>query len=191
VADYIRRVIKNTKLPLNRADRRRVLLGQTTDGHPLEIAVHGRILLVAGDPRSGKSWVIGLFCEQLILQGYCLCIIDPEGDYAALEALPRVMVFGGDEPPPRLSDVARAPRYPDISVVIDLSQVTHSEKVDYLSTLLPMIAELRRNTGQPHWIVVDEAHYFLHEADFRQRWMWNLRVTCWGPTAYQTFIPTC
>jgi len=169
VADYIRRAIENTRLPPNRVDRRRVLLGQTADGHPLEMAVHGRIILVAGDPRSGKSWVTGLFCEQLILQGYCMCVIDPEGDYGPLEALPRVVVFGGDEPPPRLSDVARALRYPDISVVIDLSQSTHSEKVDYLSALLPMVAGLRRNTGQPHWIVVDEAHYFLHEPDFRQR----------------------
>jgi hydroxymethylpyrimidine pyrophosphatase-like HAD family hydrolase len=169
VADYIHRTIENTKLPPNRVDRRRVLLGQTADGHPLEIAVHGRIILVAGDPRSGKSWVTGLFCEQLILQGYCLCVIDPEGDYGPLEALPGVVVFGGDELPPRLSDVARALRYPDISVVIDLSQSTHSEKVDYLSTLLPMVAGLRRNTGQPHWIVIDEAHYFLHEQDFRQR----------------------
>ena len=56
-----------------------MLLGQTADGQPLEMAVHGRIILVAGDPRSGKSWVTGLFCEQLILQGYCLCVIDPEG----------------------------------------------------------------------------------------------------------------
>jgi hydroxymethylpyrimidine pyrophosphatase-like HAD family hydrolase len=169
VADYIRRAIENTKLPPHRVDRRHVLLGQTTDGHPLEMAVHGRIILVAGDPRSGKSWVTGLFCEQLILQGYCLCVIDPEGDYGPLEALPGVVVFGGDEPPPRLSDVARALRYPDISVVLDLSQSTHAAKVDYLSALLPMVAGLRRNTGQPHWIVVDEAHYFLHEPDFRQR----------------------
>ena len=146
-----------------------MLLGHAAEGHPLEIAVHGRIILVAGDPRSGKSWVTGLFCEQLILQGYCLCIIDPEGDYGPLEALPGVVVFGGDEPPPRLSDVARALRYPDVSVVINLSQSTHSEKVKYLGNLLPMVAELRRNTGQPHWIVVDEAHYFLHEPDFRQR----------------------
>lgn len=169
VADYIRGVIENTRLPPNRVDRRRVILGRTMDGHPLEMAVHGRIILVAGDPRSGKSWVTGLFCEQLILQGYCLCVIDPEGDYGPLEALPGVVVFGGDEPPPRLSDVARALRYPDISVVIDLSQSTHAEKVAYLSALLPMVAELRRNTGQPHWIVVDEAHYFLQEPDFRQR----------------------
>ena len=169
VADYIRRVIDNTRLPLSQGTHRRVLLGQTTDGHPLEMAIHGRILLVAGDPRSGKSWVTGLFCEQLILQGYCLCIIDPEGDYAPLEALPGVVVFGGEEPPPRLSDVARALRYPDISVIIDLSQATHLEKVDYLRALLPMVAGLRRNTGQPHWIVVDEAHYFLHEPDFRRQ----------------------
>ncbi len=169
VAEYIRHVIENTRLPPSRTDRRHVLLGQTADGRPLEMAVHGRIILVAGDPRSGKSWVTGLFCEQLILQGYCLCVIDPEGDYGPLEALPGVVVFGGDEPPPRLSDVARALRYPDISVVIDLSQSTHAEKVDYLSALLPMVAGLRRNTGQPHWIVVDEAHYFLQEPDFRQR----------------------
>lgn len=169
VAAYIRRVIGNTRLPPSQVAHRRVLLGQTTDGHPLEMAIHGRILLIAGDPRSGKSWVTGLFCEQLILQGYCLCIIDPEGDYAALGALPSVVVFGGDEPPPRLSDVARSLRYPDISVIIDLSQATHAEKVDYLRALLPMVAGLRRDTGQPHWIVVDEAHYFLHEPDFRQQ----------------------
>lgn len=169
VADYILRALESSRLPPNRVDRRRVHLGQTADGRSLEMAVHGRIILVAGDPRSGKSWVTGLFCEQLILQGYCLCVIDPEGDYGPLEALPGVVVFGGDEPPPRLSDVARALRYPDISVIIDLSKSTHAEKVDYLSVLLPMLAGLRRNTGQPHWIVVDEAHYFLHESDFRQR----------------------
>lgn len=169
VAEYIRRVIELTRLPPNRVDRRRVLLGQTAKGRPLEIAVHGRIILVAGDPRSGKSWITGLFCEQLILQGYCLCIIDPEGDYAPLEGLPGVVFFGGDEPPPRLGDVARALRYPDVSVVIDLSRATHSEKVEYLNELLPMVAELRRAIGQPHWIVVDEAHYFLHESDFGRR----------------------
>jgi hydroxymethylpyrimidine pyrophosphatase-like HAD family hydrolase len=169
VAAYIRKVIGNTRLPPSQVAHRRVLLGQTTDGHPLEMAIHGRILLIAGDPRSGKSWVTGLFCEQLILQGYCLCIIDPEGDYAALEALPSVVVFGGNEPPPRLSDVARSLRYPDISVIIDLSQATHAEKVDYLRALLPMVARLRRDTGQPHWIVVDEAHYFLHEPGYRQQ----------------------
>jgi hypothetical protein len=41
-------------------------------------------VLVAGDAMSGKPWVTGLLCEQLILCGYCLCILDPEGDYTSL-----------------------------------------------------------------------------------------------------------
>ena len=81
------------------------------------------------------------FCEQLILQGYCLCVIDPEGDYATLESLPGVAVFGGEESPPRLSDVARAVRYPEISIVIDLSAITHEEKLAYVNELLPMLAD--------------------------------------------------
>jgi hydroxymethylpyrimidine pyrophosphatase-like HAD family hydrolase len=169
VADYIRQVSAHTKLPPNRTDRRRIALGRTADGRPMEIAIHGHNILIAGDPRSGKSWITGLFCEQLILQGYCLCVIDPEGDYATLESLPGVVVFGGEEPPPRLSDVARALRYPEVSIVIDLSAITHAEKLSYLDKLLPMLAALRRSIGLPHWIVVDEAHYFLHQPELGQR----------------------
>jgi len=36
-----------------------------------------------------------------------------------------------------------------------------------LNTLLPMLASMRRSTGLPHRIVVDEAHYFLHEPNVR------------------------
>src|SRR2546430_11434817 len=36
-------------------------------------------------PISGKSWIAGLLCEQLALQRYSLCVVDPEGDYRALE----------------------------------------------------------------------------------------------------------
>lgn len=167
IAKYLERVLESTRLPLNLKDRRRILLGQTTDGQDLEVAVHGRTVLIAGDPRSGKSWVAGLVCEQLILHGYSVCVIDPEGDYTPLEALPGVVVFGGDEPPPRLTELANALRYPDLSAVLDLSRLNHEKKVRYLRQALPMIAELRRTSGQPHWILVDEAHYFLDRPEHR------------------------
>lgn len=162
LAGYIREVSAQAKLPPIRAAERQVLLGQTRDG-PLKTTIHGRNILIAGDPRSGKSWIAGLFCEHLILQGYCLCVIDPEGDYSTLESLPGVTVFGRDTPPPRISTVAHALRYPGVSVVLDLSGLSHEEKLVYVRGLLPALGALRRESGLPHWIVVDEAHYFLHE----------------------------
>jgi hydroxymethylpyrimidine pyrophosphatase-like HAD family hydrolase len=167
VALYIRRVARELRLPPKRVDRARLVLGTAEDGTPLSLAVLGRNVLVTGDPGSGKSWVTGLICEQLILQGYTLSVIDAEGDYRTLESLPGVVVFGGDNPSPELPDLSRVLRHPHMSAVVDLSRVSYHVKVSYLNTLLPMLAALRRTTGLPHRIVVDEAHYFLHEPNVR------------------------
>ena len=167
VAAYLREVTVHIKLPPHQTHGRRIIVGHDVEGKAIEAAVYGRNILVAGDPRSGKSWITGLFCEGLILHGYCLCVIDPEGDYSSLGSLPGVVLFGGNEPPPHFSDVARALKHPDVSIVIDLSAVTHTEKLNYVNELLPILASLRRSVGLPHWIVVDEAHYFLHRLNER------------------------
>jgi hypothetical protein len=167
VAAYIREVTNHIKLPPHRAHSRRIILGHDAAGKAVEAAIHGRNILIAGDPRSGKSWTTGHFCEQLILQGDCLCVIAPEGDYATLGSLPGVVLFGGGDPPPGFSNVARALRHPDVSIVIDLSSISHLEKLSYVNELLPMLASLRRTVGLPHWIVVDEAQYFLHQPNER------------------------
>jgi hypothetical protein len=109
--------------------------------------------------------VAGLLCEQLILHGYCVCVIDPEGDYRSLEGLPGVTVLGGEEPLPTPRELLRALRYPDRSVVIDLSHQPHDEKMQYIRSVLPALNVMRRRTGLPHRILVDEAHYFLHDAE--------------------------
>ena len=168
VAAYIRQAVKKKTLPPDHLGRRQIMLGVREDGSPLSLAIRGRNGLLAGDPQSGKSWITGLFCEQLILQGYCVCVIDPEGDYVELEALPGVVAFGGEGPPPPLRDLSEALRHPDRSVVVDLSHVPYNEKVDYLNSLLPILASLRQTTGLPHRIVVDEAHYFIHAPNAQQ-----------------------
>ena len=167
VAAYLRRTVGELRLPPERMGRHRLTLGTFEDGSQLALASRGRNVLIAGDPRSGKSWVAGLLCEQMILQGYSVCVVDPEGDYRTLDRLPGVIVLGGDDLPPQLPDVAEAVRHPDMSVVVDLSHVAQSEKVKYIYTLLPMLAAIQRNTGFPHRIVVDEAHYFLHKSNVR------------------------
>lgn len=165
VAAYIRDLARAGQLPVPRHDRRRLRLGHTEDGREFSLSARGRNVLIAGDAKSGKSWVAGLLCEQLIVHGYCVCVIDPEGDYGSLEGLPGVSVLGGADPPPTPREVARALRYPDRSVVIDLSQCPQDEKIEYIRAVLPVINEIRRRTGLPHRVVVDEAHYFLHDAD--------------------------
>ena len=165
VAVYLRSLIGGGTLPVPSRGRRRLLLGYLEDGREFSLAVRGRNVLVTGDAKSGKSWVAGLLCEQLILHGYCVCVIDPEGDYGSLEALPRVTVLGREDPPPTPRDLLRALRYPDRSVVIDLSHRPHDEKQHYVRAILPTLNVLRRHTGLPHRILLDEAHYYLHEAN--------------------------
>ena len=168
VADYVRQLAAARSLPIPPRGRRRLLLGHLEDGREFSLAVRGRNVLVTGDAKSGKSWVAGLLCEQLILHGYCACVIDPEGDYSSLEGLPGVTVLGREDAPPTPRELLRALRYPDRSVVIDLSRLPHDEKLHYVRAVLPALNELRRRTGLPHRIVLDEAHYYLHDADAPQ-----------------------
>ncbi|MEO8257316.1 MAG: HAD family hydrolase [Acidobacteriota bacterium] len=168
VAVYIRKLAASGSLPIPRRGRRRLLLGHLEDGREFSLAVRGRNVLVTGDAKSGKSWAAGLLCEQLILHGYCVCAIDPEGDYSSLENLPGVTVLGREDPPPTPRELLRALRYPDRSVVIDLSRQPHDDKVQYIRAVLPALNVLRRRTGLPHRILLDEAHYYLHDADAPQ-----------------------
>jgi hypothetical protein len=165
VAGYLRELAATRRLPIPSRARRRLLLGHLEDGREFSLAARGRNVLVTGDAKSGKSWVAGLLCEQLILQGYCVCVIDPEGDYSSLEALPGVAVLGREDAPPTPRELLRALRYPDRSVVIDLCRLPHDEKLHYVRSVLPAVNVLRRGTGLPHRIVLDEAHYYLHDAD--------------------------
>ena len=168
VGEYVRTLVATGSLPIPPRARRRLLLGHLEDGREFSLAVRGRNVLVTGDAKSGKSWVAGLLCEQLILHGYSVCAIDPEGDYSSLEALPGVTVLGREDSPPTPRELLRALRYPDRSVVIDLSHLPHDEKLRYVRAALPALNVLRRRTGLPHRILLDEAHYYLHDSDAEQ-----------------------
>jgi hydroxymethylpyrimidine pyrophosphatase-like HAD family hydrolase len=168
VGDYVRTLAADANLPIPPRGRRRLLLGHLEDGREFSLAVRGRNVLVTGDAKSGKSWVAGLLCEQLILHGYCVCVIDPEGDYSSLESLPGVTVLGREDAPPTPRELLRALRYPDRSVIIDLSRLPHDDKLHYIRAVLPALNVLRRRTGLPHRILLDEAHYYLHDNDASQ-----------------------
>ena len=165
VAPYLHALAAGGRMPTAHLGRHRVRLGHSARGEPVSLAVAGRNVLIAGDSRSGKSWVAGRLSEQLILQRYGLCVIDPEGDHRLLATLPGVISLGGDDTPPPLAEVTLALRHPDLSVVVDLSQVERGQKQAYVQGLLPRLAALRQRTGLPQRIVLDEAHQFLFGPD--------------------------
>jgi hypothetical protein len=191
VADYLRQIARQGHLAPAQMGRRRVALGQRHDGTPASLAVRGRTVVIAGEPGTGKSWIAGLEAEQLILMGYCVCVIDPEGDYASLEALPGVIRLGGDDPPPTARELTRALRYPDVSVVVDLSKVRLHDKIQYMEMVMELLLRLRRQTGLPHRITVDEAHYVFarrpswtrDQAELRGQTLVTYRVSALTETA--------
>ena len=164
VGDFIRSLAASGRLPAPVRARRRLTLGHTADGREFSLAVRGKNMLIMGETNSGKSWLAGLLCERLILHGYSLCVIDPEGDYKTLDSLPGVRVLGGEDGPPTPRALLHALRYPDRSVVIDLSCIEHQAKFEYIRSILPALNVMRRQMGTPHRIVVDEGHYFLRDA---------------------------
>ena len=160
VALYIRAVLARPRLSAAKA-RRWVHLGTTADGRQVSLGIRGRNLLIAGGPRSSTSLLAGLLCEQLMQQGYCVCVMDPDGDYTSLEEMPGVMVLGGQVAMPALRELGRTSRYPTLSVVIDLSRVPLADKRECGRDILLRLREQRRRTGLPHQIVLDRADHFL------------------------------
>ena len=161
VARYLVAAASRPRLASARLARRSLLLGREHRGDPVRLAIRGRTILITGEPGTGKSWLAGLLCEQLILQGYSLAIVDPEGDYVSLASLPGVIHLGGTDGPPSARELSRVFQHPDASVVIDLSKLDHLEKVGYVRGLMPLLNALRRQNGLPHKILLDEVHYFL------------------------------
>jgi len=163
VAPFVREVVAQEQLPMGKAAKQGILLGYEGDGRPLSLAMRGHNLLIAGQSRTGKSSLAGVLAEQLLLQRYCICVIDPEGDHDALEELPGVIVWHVQSHDVVVEDLVRVLRYPDMSLVLDLSALALDERCTVGTALLHALASIRRRTGLPHRVVVDEAHYFLHE----------------------------
>lgn len=135
--------------------RWRVTLGTGPGGDPVSIPASQVNVLVTGTPQRGKSYVAGLIAEQLIRLGYCVVVMDPEGDHSGLGALPGVLVTGGRPPPP--GDLDRLIRHHGGAVVVDLSATPPAEQACYLTAALRELEAVRAEAGLPHWLVIDEA----------------------------------
>ena len=150
-------------LTLPATSRHRVRLGWVAaTADPVTLPGRDANLLVQGDPQSGKSWLAGALVERLALERYATCVIDPEGDYHVLAALPGVTAFCVARAADWNEVLAALRHDPATTVVADISKAEHADKVKLIEAGLRQIRMLRAQRGFPHWVVLDEAHYSLH-----------------------------
>lgn len=149
--------------PLPRSERWTLEVGLDPQGHPVLVRAAGASVLVAGRARAGKSYLAGLFAEQLVDQGYDTLVIDPEGDHVGLRHLRGVHWVGGEDLPrhPRLLPLLLGS--PMGSAVVDLSHLPLEERVRWLAGVPELVVEERTRCASPHWVVVDEAHLMFND----------------------------
>lgn len=150
-------------VPLHR--ERPIALGQNEEGSPVTVPASrlaGRNLGVFGDSGTGKSWMVGLLAEGMHHEDYQVLLIDPEGDFGVLRALPRFVVIEGDRSSlPAPSAVVSLLDAASVSVVLDLSRYPLYLRAGYVADLLRTLRPLRHRKYRPHWIVIEEAQQFL------------------------------
>jgi hydroxymethylpyrimidine pyrophosphatase-like HAD family hydrolase len=151
-------------LPPPRSARERIELGWArATSEPVTVPARDVNLLVHGDSLSGKSWLAGGLVERLVGRAYATCVIDPEGDYQGLADSAGVTWMEVGDAREWDAVIAVLARDPAASVVADLSAVPHDRKMALIRQGLRAITDCRARGGRPHWTVLDEAHYWLHE----------------------------
>lgn len=156
------------------------------EGYQLDMASYTRTGLRVGIWASsgrGKSFGVGVFCEELLAAGIPVIAIDPEGELHTLREQFRVLVLGGEQGDLPLPSGSAGIRFAldraldgGVGLVVDLSEKPSNRSQQeaarpWFETLWMLISEQRR----PAALVVEEVHIFAPQsgsaitADIMQR----------------------
>jgi hydroxymethylpyrimidine pyrophosphatase-like HAD family hydrolase len=141
-----------------RLTRHHLLLGADESGQEVRLSPYGPGVLIAGPSGSGKSTATTSVLERLAEHRYQFCLIDPEGDF---EALDFAINLGTRRTGPAVEEVMQLLARPGQNVVVNLVGLRLADRPGFFLRLLPLLLELRARTARPHWLVIDEAHHLL------------------------------
>ncbi len=141
-----------------RSRRWEMVIGTGPTGQTVTLPTSQSNLLICGNTGQGKSYAAGLLAERLIALGYCVLVVDPEGDHGELGRLRGTITIDAADGLPPASRIAAMFRQRFTSVVLDMSCLDPSERRAYLDSLAVEVSRQRRDVGLPHWVILDEAH---------------------------------
>ncbi len=136
--------------------RHHIMLGKNAGGEAVCFSPYGVNALIVGTSGGGKSTVATGLIERLRAKDYSFCIIDPEGDYDAVES---ATTIGSPEHAPAIEECI--PDTPAGNSVINLLGLTLQDRPWFFMSLFARLRDLRARSGWPHWLVVDEAHHVM------------------------------
>jgi hydroxymethylpyrimidine pyrophosphatase-like HAD family hydrolase len=140
--------------------RHRLVLGTMPGGRELTLDPGAAVVLIAGTSGSGKSTLAHGILERLHAVGCSFCVVDPEGDH---DTLPDAVPVGHAEHALRVDEAMELLERQQ-NVVLNLVGLALDDRPAFFRSLWPRVVDLRSRTGQPHWLVLDEAHHLLREA---------------------------
>jgi len=126
--------------------------------------VTGRTAVI-GQSGSGKSWTVGVICEQLCRLNLGFCVVDPEGEYFSLREKFQLLWLG-KVPPADLDaegvDLERLFEMTvgeNVPVIFDTSEVGDERKA--VSELCRALYAVESRLRLPYLLIVEEAEKFL------------------------------
>lgn len=123
--------------------------------------------LVCANSGAGKSYLLRLFCEQVV-DRIPTIILDREGEFGTLREKHDVVLVGrGGEVETAVATAAKLARKLAelrVSAVIDLYDLRKPEKRKFVRLFLEALLALPRKLWAPTFVIIDEAHEFAPEA---------------------------
>jgi HAD superfamily hydrolase (TIGR01484 family) len=157
VAELIDRLVADDLASIDiKLGRHYLQIGQSSDGTGFKVSPYNTSILLSGTSGSGKTTFTAAFLEKLLAKKYQFCMIDPEGDYLDL---PDVMAIGDAALPPAIDQVVKLLGQATQNAVVCTLAIPLEDRPDFFKKLLAAVIDLRKNTGHPHFIIMDEAHH--------------------------------
>lgn len=126
--------------------------------------------VVFGKSGSGKSNTVGVIAEELLDQGFPLCIVDADGEHYGLKEDYELLHVGGDESvdvqvtPDHASVLADVMLKNDVPVILDISGfIDEDEAHELVERVITHLFSMEKKQKKPFPVIVEEVHELVPE----------------------------